>query len=408
MISGEVMNNKNNKFRWIALVMACLINLCIGSVYAWSVFANPLAASISAASGHTVTNLSIVFTIANLVAPVTMISGGYINDRLGSRWIFLIGGVMFGVGMFFSGMATSVGMLIVFYSLVAGLGMGMVYGCSVSSAIKLFPDKRGLAGGMTTASYGISSVLVSQVARWLIESTNIGTTMKVLGIAFFVIICVSGLIFAWCFNKSSDIITQKAPVQAATGKNWKEMMKTGYFWVMIIMLMAGAFSGLMITSQASPMSQNIFAITPAFAATIVSILAVFNTAGRLLSGVVSDKIGIINTLRVTFVLFIVSQILLFLSVSVGIGLFIAGICGVGICFGAIMGVYPSFTARQFGAAHNSVNYGIMFSGFSISGFLGPMVLNTVYSSTGAYNLAFIIAACLALGGLLLTLVKSKA
>jgi len=388
--------------------MACLINLCIGSVYAWSVFANPLAASISAASGHTVTNLSIVFTIANLVAPVTMISGGYINDKLGSRWIFLIGGVMFGVGMFFSGMATSVGMLIVFYSLVAGLGMGMVYGCSVSSAIKLFPDKRGLAGGMTTASYGISSVLVSQVARWLIESTNIGTTMKVLGIAFFVIICVSGLIFAWCFNKSSDIITQKAPVQAATGKNWKEMMKTGYFWVMIIMLMAGAFSGLMITSQASPMSQNIFAITPAFAATIVSILAVFNTAGRLLSGVVSDKIGIINTLRVTFVLFIVSQILLFLSVSVGIGLFIAGICGVGICFGAIMGVYPSFTARQFGAAHNSVNYGIMFSGFSISGFLGPMVLNTVYSSTGAYNLAFIIAACLALGGLLLTLIKSKA
>lgn len=397
-----------NKYRWIALIMACLINLCIGSVYAWSVFANPLAASISAASGHTVTNLSIVFTIANLVAPVTMISGGYINDKLGSRWIFLIGGVMFGVGMFFSGMATSVGMLIVFYSLVAGLGMGMVYGCSVSSAIKLFPDKRGLAGGMTTASYGISSVLVSQVARWLIESTNIGTTMKVLGIAFFVIICVSGLIFAWCFNKSSDIITQKAPVQAATGKNWKEMMKTGYFWVMIIMLMAGAFSGLMITSQASPMSQNIFAITPAFAATIVSILAVFNTAGRLLSGVVSDKIGIINTLRVTFVLFIVSQILLFLSVSVGIGLFIAGICGVGICFGAIMGVYPSFTARQFGAAHNSVNYGIMFSGFSISGFLGPMVLNTVYSSTGAYNLAFIIAACLALGGLLLTLVKSKA
>ena len=70
-----------NKYRWIGLIMACLINLCIGSVYAWSVFANPLAASISAASGQTVTNLSIVFTIANLVAPVTMISGGYINDK---------------------------------------------------------------------------------------------------------------------------------------------------------------------------------------------------------------------------------------------------------------------------------------------------------------------------------------
>ncbi len=397
----------SNKYRWIALVFSCLINLCIGSVYAWSVFANPLAASITAATGQAVTNISIVFTIANLVAPVTMISGGYINDKLGSRWIFLIGGLMFGVGMFFSGMVKSVGMLVVFYGLVAGLGMGMTYGVSVSSAIKLFPDKRGLAGGLTTASYGISSVLVSQIANWLIESQGIGNTMRILGIAFAVIICVSGLIFAWCFSKSSEIVAERAETPAATGMTWKEMMKTGYFWVMIIMLMAGAFSGLMITSQASPMSQNIFGIAPATAAVIVSVLAVCNTGGRLLSGVVSDRIGIINTLRITFVLFIISQILLFLSVSAGLGLFIGGVCGVGLCFGAIMGVYPSFTARQFGAAHNSVNYGIMFSGFSISGFLGPMMLNSVYGTTGAYNLAFIIAAAFALVGLLLTLVKAK-
>ena len=173
------------------------------------------------------------------------------------------------------------------------------------------------------------------------------------------------------------------------------------------MLCAGAFSGLMVTSQASPLAQRIFSAPAATAAVIVSILALFNTAGRLLSGVVSDKIGIINTLRITFVLFIISQIILFLSVKIGIGLFIAGVCGVGLCFGAIMGVYPSFTARRFGAAHNSVNYGIMFCGFALAGFLGPMMLNSVYNSTGAYNLAFIIAAAFALVGLILTFIKTK-
>ena len=295
-----------NKYRWIALVVSCLINLCIGSVYAWSVFANPLAEAISAASGHEITSLSIVFTIANAVGPVTMISGGFINDRLGSKWVIMIGGLLFGAGMISSGFARSVGMLIVSYGICVGFGIGMIYGCTVSSSIKLFSDKRGLVGGITTASYGISSVLIPPVANWLIESTGIAGAMKLLGAVMLVIIVAGGFIFSWCFRVYSSTMEKNSTPADTAGMNWKMMLKTPYFYVMIIMLCMGAVSGLMITSQASPLAQGIFGVPAADAAVIVSVLALFNTAGRLLSGAVSDKAGIINTLRITFIIFIVS------------------------------------------------------------------------------------------------------
>ena len=402
------MNNNNNKYRWIALVVALLINLCIGSVYAWSVFANPLAEVISAATGTQITSLSIVFTVANAVGPITMISGGFINDKIGSRWLIFIGGILFGAGMIGAGFARSVPMLIISYGLGVGLAIGMIYGCTVSSTIKLFPDKRGLAGGLSTAAYGISSVVVPPVANALIEKVGVSNAMKIIGLVMMIIIIVCGFIFAACFNKYTSGMEKSSSAAAAEGMNWKQMLATPYFYVMIIMICAGAFSGLMITSQASPLAQKIFSAPAATAAVIVSVLALFNTAGRLLSGAVSDKIGIINTLRITFVLFMISQMILFLSANIGsLALFIVGVCGVGLCFGSIMGIYPSFTARRFGAAHNSVNYGIMFCGFALAGYLGPMMLNSIYNSTGAYNLAFIIAAAFACAGLVLTFIKEK-
>ena len=90
-----------NKRRWLVLAASCLINLCIGSLYAWSVFAGPMAERLSALTGRTVADLAIVFTLVNSVGPITMISGGAINDRLGPRWVIILGGLLFGLGMFF-------------------------------------------------------------------------------------------------------------------------------------------------------------------------------------------------------------------------------------------------------------------------------------------------------------------
>ena len=124
------------KKRWMILIASCLINLCIGALYAWSVFASGMAEYLSSVNHSIITtsSLAIVFSIANMVGPITMIGGGKLVRSIGPRWVITIGGVCFGLGMIISGFAQSVGMLVFGFGLCCGLAMGMTYGCTVGMA----------------------------------------------------------------------------------------------------------------------------------------------------------------------------------------------------------------------------------------------------------------------------------
>ena len=396
--------------RWFILVASCAINLCIGSLYAWSVFALPSAERLSQLTGisYTASDLSIVFTVANSVGPITLISGGFINDKLGPKWVIFAGGLLFGAGMLFSGMATALWQLVVTYGLGCGLAMGLVYGCTISNSVKFFPDKRGLIGGITTASYGISSMLIPPVANALISGSGIETAFLVLGIAFIVIICGGAFLIEKCpegfvpTGFKQPAATAKSA--GAADKNWKQMLADPVFYVMIVMLTCGAVFGLMTISQASPIAQNMIGMSVDAATTAVSVLALFNAAGRVLAGWISDKIGRINTLFIMLILAVGGLALLYFAGTGAVAMFYIGVSVVGLCFGAFMGVFPGFTADQFGQKNNSVNYGIMFIGFALAGYLGPTIMGAVYNATGAYQTAFLIAMGLAVIGIALTFV----
>ena len=391
------------KKRWLILLASCVINLCIGSMYAWSVFASPMAEHLAVVTGTTLTaaSLAIVFTIANGVGPITMISGGRINDRLGPRWVVFAGGILFGAGMIASGFARSVPLLTICYGLGCGLGMGLVYGCTVGNSVKFFPDKRGLIGGITTATYGLSSVLIPPVANALIYAYGVTAAFKILGIAFMATICACSFLIQPCppdFRPEGWELPQMAAGKQDDA-DWKQMLSDPIFYIMLLMLTCSAVSGLMTISQASAIAQNMVGMTTAAATMVVSILALFNVTGRVAAGWMSDRIGRINTLRCALGLSIVG---LFLLSMAGVGKevqFYIGISIVGLCFGSIMGVYPGFTADQFGAKNNSVNYGIMFVGFAAAGLLGPILMSRLLASTGAYTSAFLVAAVLSVAGL---------
>ena len=394
------------KKRWVVLAASCLINLCIGSLYAWSVFASPMAEYLSKVTESKITSLTIVFTIANVVGPITMITGGFINDKIGPKWVIFAGGLLFGTGMIMSGFSKSVGMLIVSYGLCVGLAVGMVYGCTIANSVKFFPDKRGLAGGIATASYGISSVLVPLIANVLISHLGVTVAFKFLGAAMMLIICIAACFITTCpkgFVPEGYLIQENLG-SVTSGKNWEGMLKDPVFYVMLLMLCCGAFSGLMITSQASPIAQNMIRMSVTEAATAVSVLALFNTGGRILAGYASDKIGAINTLRAIFLIAICGSLTLYFCKAESTALFYIGLCIVGLSFGSTMGIFPGFTAVQFGAQHNSVNYGIMFIGFALAGFFGPTIMSKVYSNNGAYQGAFIIAVVIAAAGFALSFV----
>ncbi len=398
------------KKRWIILIASCFINLCIGSIYAWSVFATPMAEYLNGINGTVFTagTLAIVFTVTNSVGPITMITGGRINDKFGPKKVIFVGGLIFGIGMILAGFSKSLPMLILSYGIILGLGVGMVYGCTISNSVKFFPDKRGLVGGVTTAAYGFSSVIIPPIANSITANFGITTAFKSIGIVFLIVVCGA----SFFIDKCPDGFVPEGWTPPATlgnalskkDKDWKEMLSSPIFYVMITLLTCGAFYGLMCTSMASALAQNMIGMTPATAAIAVSVLALFNTAGRIVAGYISDKIGRINTLSMAFVISMVGLFLLSTSTQGDVTKFYIGISIIGVCFGAFMGVFPGFTVDQFGPKNNSVNYGIMFIGFAFAGYIGPTVMKNVYAADGDYKRAFIIGVVMAVVGLALTFV----
>lgn len=398
------------KKRWIILIASCFINLCIGSMYAWSVFAAPMAKHLSTITGLSLTagTLAIVFTVTNSVGPITMITGGRVNDTFGPKKVIFVGGLFFGGGMILSGFATSLSMLVLAYGIITGLGIGMVYGCTISNSIKFFPDKRGFVGGITTACYGFSSVIVPPVANVLISNFGVTSAFKIIGMTFLIIVCVCSFFIDKC---PAGFIPEGWTPPASQGnklnqndKDWKGMIASPIFYVMILVLLCGAFYGLMCSALTSPIAQGMIGMSVAAATTVVSVLALFNTGGRIIAGYVSDKIGRNNTLSIAFIIAIIGLTCLYFSGKGDVTKFYIGITLVGVSFGAFMGVFPGFTADQFGTKHNSVNYGIMFIGFAISGYFGPTVMKNVYVADHSYQRAFLIAVILCAVGFVLTFV----
>ncbi len=370
-------NERLTRYRWLILAVICLINLCAGSIYAWSVLAAATASHFTALLGTPVTagDLSVAFGVANAVGPIPMILGGAVNDRFGPRAVIMTGGLLIGFGLIACGLASSPSMVTIAYGGLYGLGLGMTYGACITTAIRYFPDRRGLAGGIVTAAYGMSSVLVPPVAQLLIDSVGIMNTFTVLGCVFGVVIVAGGLA---CRRCPPDFVPSGMQAtggrRAFEGDSWREMLLSPIFYPMLVLLLCGAISGMMIISQAASIARGTVGMTAGAAAAAVSVIALFNMAGRLTAGMLSDRFGRLGVLMGALILSSCGLCVLMLVGQGDDALFYLGCVLIGMSFGAFMAIYPGFTADRFGTAHASVNYGIMFCGFAAAGFFGPTLM----------------------------------
>lgn len=389
--------------RWTILAASTIVLLCTGAIYAFSVLAGPLSAS----KDWSMPDIMLAFTINSAIAPIPMILGGFFTDRGWAKWSITIGGLMFGLGFFLSGLATSTGMLYATYGVLAGLGQGLAYSGCLSNTIKLFPDKKGLASGIITAGMGGAAIIAAPVANFLINQQDAAHAFRILGLAYMVIIALASF-----FIKAAPANYQPAgwvpPVQAGghfVNKNWLDMMKTPQFYLIFFMLFTGAFSGLMIASNASLIGQQMFKLSATTAAFYVSLYSLSNCLGRIVWGTVSDKIGRNQTLNIIFGVIVVAFLLLItLSSTVGFAL---GIIILGLCFGGVMGVFPPIVMENYGPKNQGVNYGIIFCGYSIAAFFGPKVAaNMATANNGDFTKAFYVAIVIAVVGLGLNLLYS--
>jgi len=391
--------------RWLLLAAACFICFAAGSIYAWSVFAGPMAEHLSAVSGTTLTgaDLAIVFAVANGIGPIPMILGGAVTDRFGPRMVIVTGGLLIGTGMFASGFVQSLPMLVVSYGLVFGLGLGLTYGCVINNILKFFPDHRGMVGGLTTAVYGGCSVVLPPIAEAVNSAFGVTTSFKLFGIVFGAIILAGSFLSVKCpqgFVPEGMAEKSQAASVASVDMDWRQMVKTPLFWAMLALLLSGAVSGMMILSQAAGIARSQVGLSGASAAACVSLLALANVTGRLLAGTGSDRFGRLSVLASALLIQIGSLCALMVASEISVAPFYAGLVGIGLSFGAFMGVFPGFTADSFGTSHNAVNYGIMFCGFSAAGLIGPQIMRLMREAGQSYAACYCAALMVAAAGLL--------
>ena len=378
------------KKRWIVLIASIIVNICIGTGFAWSVYQTGLFNESVSIFGFQATKaqLALAFTICSGVAPIPMIAGSGLQAKFGPKKIVCMGGILFGAGLISTSFVSSLAGLYITYGLLTGFGIAFAYGITIGNTVKFFPDKRGLIAGISTAAYGAGSIIFPPIMQSLIGNIGTMSTMRILGIFYTAAIIIAAQFITqppagWVPDGYINPV-QMSNKKGSADKNWKQMLSDGKFYLMFIAFTIYATAGLMVVSQGLPMAQAIGGVGIETAAAAVSIIALANTGGRVIWGWISDRIGRLPALVCMSAIILVSGFGLS-KINGSYGLFLIFAMLIALCYGGSMGVYPAMTADFFGMKNNGVNYGVMFIGFALGGYIGPVLASSLSASTGSYS-----------------------
>ncbi|USD68279.1 OFA family MFS transporter [Vibrio sp. SCSIO 43136] len=377
------------------LIAGICINLCLGILYAWSVFSKALVNDATwsltpAEASQPYATATIVFSIALLVA-------GVLQDRMGPRKILILGATLTGLGMVASSFATSITMLTITFGGITGAGIGFGYACLAPSAMKWFhPSKKGMVNGLIAAGFGMAAVFLAPIASTLIASFGINQAFLFLGAGVLVIAVPLAMTInnppADYTPKAPQVKEGAAPKAAAPVKNleWRAMLKTPQFYSMWIMYAFAASAGLMIIGNITTIADKQLGLTEAVY--LAALLAVFNSGGRVAAGILSDKIGGVRTLLIAFVMQGVNMAM-FGAIETEFALII-GTAVAAVGYGTLLAVFPSLTAEYYGLKNYGTNYGVLYTSWGIGGAIGAAVVGYSMANGGDYSMAYYISAAM--------------
>lgn len=386
-------SNSVVKNRWRIVIAAVLVQLCLGAIYSWGVFLNPLMVAFNADKAE----VSIIFTLVVIFYTIGIIIGGLWQDRVGPRIVMLVGGLCFGLGYILASFAGSLLIVYLTYGVLGGIGVGLGYICPIAVCAKWFPDQKGLAVGLAVMGFGAGSLIFSPIAILMITNWDWVLAFRSLGVIFLIVILVASRYLknpptGW---QSSQILTTDANkgVNNIIDIKWNRMLKTSDFWALWVIFCFSASAGLMVIGHLAAFVEEV-GLSKENSAFILGILAVFNGLGRIVWGTFSEKIGRLKSL-----------ICIFLQ----LGLVIAGLIiaksylsilltavVVGINFGGIISIFPSLTEEKFGAKNLGLNYALLFTAYGIAGIIGPYCGAVVLDRFNNYAIIFAGGALLAM------------
>jgi len=403
---------EKKKNRWVILWISFVANLIVGSAYAWGVLSVPLREEF----GFTTAQTGLAFSFALGLIAIWMTISGKIIGKTGPKPLIFVGGLAAGASWILSSFITEAPWtMFLYYGVIGSIGIGLVYGTCVPTALKWFPDKRGLAGGIIVGGFGGGAVIFAEIFRSTIVAWGIQGTFMNFGIAFIIIVPLAALfISAPPEGYVPDGWTPPKPVAGAATSSSADLMasealRTGRFWLLLLIFAFALTGGIGIIGQAGNIAVHRLGATAAQTSMAVLFLGAANTLGRIIWGLISDKIGRNSSLILMIFISIISFLLLLTTnENTAFPLFVIYIMGVGQGFGGVAGVFPAITAENFGITHTGAIFGLVFFGFTIAAFAGPTIQGSIFDNTNSHNGGLLFSAITGVAAIVLTIILLQA
>lgn len=382
--------------RWLFIPLGMMVLLCLGTVYSWSVFRKPLENDM----GLGATESLLPYTFA-LVFYATFVSvAGFHIARVGVRRVTAIGGLLVGLGYILASFSTHIATMTLTYGVIAGTGVGTAYGVPMLVSARWFPDRKGLAVGLTIVGFGLSPIITAPLANSLIMAFGVRPTLQILGIAFALI--VLGLAIAlklppegWQPNQSpAHQATRPTPQSYPPA-----MLKSRSFYGLWICYAIGALIGLSAIGISSPVGEEIIKIDPAWAASSVSLFALFNGGSRPLFGWLSDRFKPHHVAIASYTLILIACVMMANAQEGQVATYLIAFCLFWFCLGGWLAIAPTTTLRFFNPDHYAQNYGLVFTAYGVGALLGTLATGRIRDWFGSYTFAFYPMAILAIVGI---------
>jgi len=398
--TGKIFGLPTATGRWIFVVLGMLINLCLGSIFSWSVFRKPLENLFQVGATESGLPYTICLTFFAILMPIA----GGVLDQYGPRMLAIVGGVIVGLGWIVSSFAINMTVVSLSYGIVTGSGVGIAYGVPIAVGTKWFPDKKGLAVGLTLVGFGLSAMITAPLARYLIDLYGTLYTFRILGLSFLILIVLLAIPLRFPHRQWQPQLTgmlKNQQNQVAIDLTRTQMLQSVPFYGLWLCYIIGTFSGLMAIGISSPVGQEIIKLDADTAAIFVSIFAIFNGIGRPLFGWLTDKHTPRFSAIVSFIIIFLASLGMLTAGESDIWLYALCFSGFWLTLGGWLALAPAATATFFGMKNYSKKYGVVYTAYGIGAILGTVLSGRLRDIFGSYKYAFIPNAILAIIGILI-------
>ena len=374
----------NNFKRWGIALAGVLLQVALGSVYAWSVFKAPLAKQFN----WNISQVTLTFTISILAVGFAAYFGGLWMKKVGPRIVAMTGGALYGGGIFLASFS-NIGLwwLYLSYGLIGGIGLGFAYIVPISVLVKWFPERRGLMTGVAVGGFGAGALLAAPIATRLIHSVGVLSTFAWLGIAYLMLTVLTSYFlqnppegYAPEGYTPPESLAGSSPVKAFT---LTEALKTWQWWGLWLLLFLNASAGISIISQEASMFQEFAGISVLVAAGMIGIVSLGNAFGRVFWAWISDSVGRKTTFAIMFA--IQGLLFWFLPSFHTVTTITLVVFLVLMCYGGGFGTMPAFVADYFGTTNVASIYGLMLTAWGFAAAFGPLLIANLRQSTGNFS-----------------------